>query len=285
MPALLALFCWSALAAATAEPGPRIVEIEGYAGAAMEPFVSADGRWLLFNDDKNPGTDKDLHAAERSGPDRFRYLGPLAGANSKGVDGVPSLDSAGGLYFVSTRSYDKDRVSLYRAPFKDGRAGTPEQVPGISLGKGGWINMDAEITADGSLLYYTQTQFKLFRPVPARSDILIARREGGGFVPLEDSARLFQNVNSEHLEFAPSVSKDGLELFFTRLSRRGRRLRFELLLSTRAGAALPFGPPRVLAASDDVLEGPCLSGDDRRLYYHQRIDGRFRILVRERPFF
>jgi hypothetical protein len=51
------------MAAAAAEEfsGPRAVEIVGYRDHAMEPFVSRDGRYLLFNNRNDPSENTDLH--------------------------------------------------------------------------------------------------------------------------------------------------------------------------------------------------------------------------------
>ena len=103
--------------------GPRPVEILGYSGSAMEPFVSRDGRYLLFNDFDEARGDKDLEWAERAGGGSFRYRGPIEGVNTRAVEGAPSLDRDGTLYFISTRSYDRTLSTVYRASFRNGRAG------------------------------------------------------------------------------------------------------------------------------------------------------------------
>ena len=44
---------------------PERVAIVGYTGAAMEPFVTPDARYLLFNNSNDPAIDTHLHYAER----------------------------------------------------------------------------------------------------------------------------------------------------------------------------------------------------------------------------
>ena len=87
-----------------ASPGPfanlEPVTIRGYSGDAMEPFITRDGRYLLFNNRNDPSVDTQLHFAERVDDVTFDHRGELLGANSAALDGVPSLDSAGTLYFV-----------------------------------------------------------------------------------------------------------------------------------------------------------------------------------------
>jgi hypothetical protein len=51
---------------------PKRVEITGYEDDAMEPFISRDGRYLLFNNLNEPATNTDIHFAERK--DDFTWL-------------------------------------------------------------------------------------------------------------------------------------------------------------------------------------------------------------------
>jgi hypothetical protein len=83
---------------------PKPVTIRGYSGQAMEPFLTRDGRYLLFNNSNDPATDTDLQYAERVDDGTFDYRGKIRGANSAALDAVPSMDREGNLYFVSTRS-------------------------------------------------------------------------------------------------------------------------------------------------------------------------------------
>src|SRR5262245_43242683 len=82
---------------------PQPVAISGYQGHAMEPFISRDGRYLLFNNLNDPSENTDLHWAERVTPLSFRYRGKIEGANTDALEGVPTLDRNGTLYFVSPR--------------------------------------------------------------------------------------------------------------------------------------------------------------------------------------
>ncbi len=95
---------------------------------------------------------------------------------------------------------------------------------------------------------------------------------------LSSARALLRNVNTAALEYAPAVSSDLLELFFTRLERSGRSPRTAILRSVRPSAAAPFGPPERLASITGFVEAPTLSSDGRSLYYHQLDAGRFVIL-------
>ena len=45
--------------------GEQQIALPDYAGDAMEPFISPDGRQLLFNSSNAPGFDTDLFSAPR----------------------------------------------------------------------------------------------------------------------------------------------------------------------------------------------------------------------------
>jgi hypothetical protein len=111
---------------------PERVTIVGYTGDAMEPFVTRDGRYLLFNNRNFPPEKTDLFYAERIDVRTYRFRGPLAGANSPELDAVASVDCAGTLYFVSNRSYAATLSTIYRARFRDGAVTNVEIVPGVS---------------------------------------------------------------------------------------------------------------------------------------------------------
>jgi hypothetical protein len=78
--------------------------IRGYRDDAMEPFVTKDGRYLLFNNRNDPRIDTRLLYAERVDDLTFEHRGETGGVNTGALEGVPSLDRNGNLYFVSIRS-------------------------------------------------------------------------------------------------------------------------------------------------------------------------------------
>jgi hypothetical protein len=254
---------------------PERVTIEGYDGDAMEPFVSRDGKYLFFNNLNEPKVDTNLHWADRIDDLHFKYRGELKGVNTAALEGVPSMDRDGNFYFVSNRSYDKTASTLYRGKFRDGVISQIELVPGVSLGRPGMVNFDAEISADGNTLYFVESQFSLFgQPIWAR--ILIARRSGSGFVPDPSSESIMRAVNlmgganSDALIYAPATSTSECELFFTRVGPEGPAI----YRSTRAGKEKPFEAPQRLAAIAGFVEGPTLSADEHSLYYHKKENGR-----------
>lgn len=256
---------------------PQRVEIRGYQGDAMEPFITKDGRYLLFNNRNDPKIDTKLLFAERVDDLTFDYRGELEGANTSALEGVPSVDRHGNLFFVSTRSYAETLSTIYRGRFGQGRVSGIELVAGISLRQRGMVTFDAEVSADGSTLFVADGRFAGGH-VPETADIDIAVRDGAGFRRLPGARDLLRNVNTAALEYAPAVSGDLLELFFTRLEGSARSPRTAILRAVRPDAGAPFGAPQRLASITGFVEAPALSGDGRSLYYHRLDGGRFVIL-------
>ena len=266
---------------------PERVTLRGYDGDVMEPFVTRDDRYLLFNNLNDPKVDTDLHYARRISDTEFEYLGPLDGANSLGkTDGVPSVSRDGLLVFVSTRAYDRTHSTLYKGRFGDGGVTEVSPLAGdVSRRRPPWFNMDAEISADGNTLYYVENEFDPGRGRPKSSNILIARRhDGGGFFVDPDASRIMARINTVRLEYAPAISVDETELFFTRaagllVGHQGGGAGLQIYVAHRSRKGEPFGEPQRVASIHGFVEGPTLSGDGKRLYFHRRDGGRFNLYM------
>jgi hypothetical protein len=249
---------------------PQCAKIVGYDDDAMEPFLTRDGQYLLFNSSNAPGKNTELHFARVRDELTFDYLGPLRGANSPVLDGVPTLTADGALFFVSIRSYDATRASVYRGRFLHGT------VDGVSLVEGlprepSIVNFDVEVTADGSALYYARGLFR-GGPVPEAADLQVAVRSGETYVRSDAQSAALAAVNTPAaLEYAAALSPDERELFFTRLV--GTQPAIYRAVRPMKDAA--FGPPARIAAITGFVEAPTLSADGQRLYYHQRVGSRF----------
>jgi Tol biopolymer transport system component len=89
-------------------------------------------------------------------------------------------------------------------------------------------------------------------------------------IGLEDGAQL-KNVNTGALEYAPAVSRDALELFFTRIEGAAPAI----YRAEHRSDKEPFGAPQRVSAITGFVEAPALSPDGRALYYHKLEDGRF----------
>lgn len=254
---------------------PEPVVVRGYDDHLMEPFLSRDGRWLFFNNRNEPPEKTDLHYAKRVNDLLFDYRGPVAGANSPALDGVPSMDRDGRFYFVSTRDYSRNFETLWRGRWADGKVTGVAPVPGISRHQARWVNFDAEISADGQTLYYVDGMLSWPLPGPPKvAKLAMARRQGETFVPLPQSAAWLAEVNTSALEYAPAISADELELFFTRLSQTEHGPALGIYRAARARIDAPFGTPERVTAIEGFVEAPTISPDGRSLYYHAKIEGR-----------
>ena len=175
--------------------------------------------------------------------------------------------------FVSTRSYDQTLSTLYWGAFADAAVTDVALIPGVSRDEATVVNFDAEISADGSALYFVDGVIDPGAPAPRDADLVIGDRAAAGFTRRADSAEYFANINSTALEYAPATTADQLELFFDRWDPTTPDIAPAIYHATRASTADPFGVPcRVAAIGDALVEGASVSPDGRGLYYHQ-LDG------------
>ncbi len=270
---------------------PQPVEIIGYSGNAKEPFISRDGRYLFWNSDgsDDPETNGDLYYAEGNDGGGFESLGEVQGVNTPFLDAVPSMDRDGNFYFISTRDYrpfDGEYMTVYRGVFADGTVSDVSRVRGnldVEFETPGWLFMGAEISFDGDTLFYSKAFFSL---VPGdtglkKADIGFAHRVADDFMVPDNESKILRNINTrQHLEFAPSLSNDLLELFFTRLTvlRDGRYGQFQMYRASRSHVHDPFGVPELIdVISEGFVEAPSISGDGQTLYYHRHDGQRFSI--------
>jgi hypothetical protein len=243
----------------------------------MEPFISRDGRYLFFNNSNDPAVNTNLHWAERVDDQTFQYKGEISGVNTAALEGVASMDSYNVFYFVSTRSYNQTASTLFWGVFTNGAVSGIELVPGVSTSTPGIVNFDAEVSPDGSTLYFVESQIG---PTGLQTaDILIAERNGTSFVRSSNSAAIMQQINTNALEYAPAISASGLEIFFTRLEGNAPLI----YIATRASTSAPFDSPKRVQAITGFAEAPTLSPDEKSLYYHKNENNQFVIYRVTRP--
>lgn len=263
---------------------PELMRIDGYSGDCMEPFITADGRYLFFNNSNSNEVQTHIHLARRTGSTTFQHVGIVPGTVSHSKDMAPTIDSSENLYFTTLRSFDKDGQSLYVGKLANQSVAAVKPVPGtISPGTPGWINMDCDISPDGRTLYISRAQFAPGAPAPRQSDLLIARERNGKFEIDTSSNTVLSAINTQALEYAPSISKSGLELFFTRAGElivggknSGATLR--IMVAKRSNTQEPFGEPRVIRSIQGFVEAPTLTADLSELFFHKKDDsGRLRI--------
>jgi Tol biopolymer transport system component len=247
---------------------PQRVTIRGYDDDAMEPFLTRDGRYLLFNNLNEKKVNTNLHFASRVDDLTFRYEGEIRGVNTPELEGVPTMDAQGTLYFVSPRNYKETRSTIWRGKFTDGTVTELALPPGVSRQQAGWVNFDVEVSPDGNTLYFVDSEFS-FWGKPKSADLVIAQRQGDTFVWSPQSGELLKNVNTAAWEYAPAISADGLELFLTRVDRNPRQPP-AIFRTTRKTLQEPFAVAKRIAAIEGFVEGPTLSPDERSLYFHKK---------------
>ena len=264
---------------------PKKVSIIGLEFSAMEPFISRDSKYLFFNSDENdiPLSGKNIFYAERIDDLTFQYKGEVKGINSDVVDGVLTMDRYNNFYYVSVKNYNRkhDFVTVYRGKFKDGYVSDIQPIPELSLQTPGWLNMDIEISADGLTLYSTQTYFG-DGPPPTKSYFFSASLRDNKFIVDDNSEDIFKNINTNDLEYAASISSDGLEIFFTRGSSFRTSPKFISFYASRSDINSPFATPEPITAITGFAEAPAVTDGGKLIYYHKFDKDRFYIYALQR---
>ncbi len=183
----------------------------------MDPFVSPDGRYLLFSSER-PRPDgraakMDLWIAERGahGWRTPRHLG--AAVNSDGDELYASMDRHGTVYFGSDRGGE---WNIYRSPrLRNGHYGPAEPVPGAVNTAQRW-EFNPDISPDGRTLLFTRLDLPN-DALPDQGygfgDLYAARLTDGRF---GQAHNLGPCVNTAADEFHPTVLWEYGLLFYAR---------------------------------------------------------------------
>lgn len=283
---------------------PRAVTISGYVGDAMEPYISRDGNILFFNNlnaatlSNGEENDTNIHYATRVDDVTFEYIGPVIGASEDNLiqqnelEGVPTMDGGGRFYFIRTLDYldntsENYLRSIYSANYANGSLTDIQSVANLRTDRQagessvpGELNFDVEIHQDGQVLYFVQGIFS-GNAFPDEADIGIANNNAGEFVVDAASDELFEQINTNNLEYAAAISTNQLELYFTRASGNSfLGFDFEILVATRDSLSQAWRTPVVInAIQGEITEGPSITTDGTLLYYHQKVDGVFQVFV------
>jgi hypothetical protein len=251
----------------TAFSNPEIVTINGYNGNMMEPFISRDGTYLFFNDS---GPARDIYYATFINETTFQYQEAITAINTAAVDGVSTMDVTNTFFYVSTANYNPPIMydTLYTGTWDGSTVNGSTPVTGLAITTPGFINFDIEVSPDGSTLYFNDGDFTGGNTVPDAANIAIAVKSGSGFTRDPNSVTIMANVNTNNnLEYAPAISADGLELFFTRFNRDTSEA--HIYRAIRSNTSSPFEVPQLVSAIEGQVEGPTLSPDEKSLYYHK----------------
>ena len=274
-----------------AEPSSRLYQnpeqttIDGYDDDCMEAQVTGDGKYLLFNNSNGSFVDTHIHICKRTGDNRFQHLGLLPGSVSKSKDMAPTMDGAGNLYFTCLKTFEKDGHSIYVGKFGEEKLLNFDLLQGdISPHKPAEINMDCGVSKDGNTLILSRAHFANYFLPPDRSDLVFAARIGGSFTVRPEHQKFLAEQNTSALEYAPCLSSDELELFYTRcgkVSKDDKRadngVYFRNMYARRASQSEPFGKPHVLSDLSGFVEAPTITDDGREMFYHKKVGAKFRI--------
>lgn len=254
---------------------PQRVNVLGWVGDVMEPFLSRDGNVLFFNNRLSPPTLTDLHWAVRLDDLNFLYVAPVHGANDATLDAVATMSVDGSFCFVSARSYATTLSSVYCGLFVDGLVLNPVLQRRVSLRTFGRAMFDVETSADGMEMLLADGHFQ-GKPLPVAADLRMATWRGDQYVLAPEFDPLFAAVNSDELEYGSAISADGLTLAFTRL--RATLPRFanaSIWVARRTARDQPFGAPRQLRAITGFAEAPTFAPDGVTIYFHRLEGDRF----------
>ncbi|HWB24511.1 MAG TPA: hypothetical protein VG738_03480 [Chitinophagaceae bacterium] len=254
---------------------PVRITIKGYSGNCMEPFITRDGSTLLFNNLNAAPENTNLHWATRINDSTFEYKGEITGVNTDSLEGVPSMDSLGNLYFISNRSYSNTLSTIYHCNFSNGAATSISLVKGVSKQKPWWVDFDVEISTDGQTLYFTDGRFNNSNN-PETADLVIAEKDGTGFKRLANSDAIMENINTGGLEYGACISADQLTLYFTRVPLPLTQTSApEIMVATRNSKDEPFSIPSKIESITGFAEAPTIAPSQQIVYYHKKEDGRF----------
>jgi hypothetical protein len=254
---------------------PQRVTVQGYDGQIMEPFLSRDGNTLFFNNLNNPSVDTNLHWSTRVSNTLFEYQGELQGVATEDLEGVPTMDQNNTMFYVYTGDYFETLQSIYTGNYSAGSLTDISAVENLSLNVPGWINFDVEVSNDGQSLYFVDGRYDE-NGGPYEANFSIARKNGNEFQRDPGSAMLLANINTDDLEYAAAISKDELELCFTRIiGAISVNSEAHIYIATRAAINLPFSEPQEITEITGFVEGPTFSANDNGIYYHKKENGVF----------
>lgn len=267
------------------------VTINGLTFDAMEPSISADAHYLFFNS-LNNGSTTALYYATKINDSTFNYAGALTGADQTTppyLDAVASSDSANNFYWTSTRNFPTQFDNYFHGTFNGTDVVNIGRVHGtFYIYSTGWIMMDASINYSGNLLYYTNAYFGPTYAgcgIPCEAKLGVAQKlNDSTFSKLSNSDGIMQNINdTNYVVYAPNISNNGLELYYTRVLKSNLAQGTEICVSFRTNLTDTFSLPSVFyPASTLTPEATTLTSDQLEIYYHKKEGGLFKIFLRYR---
>jgi hypothetical protein len=240
----------------------------------QSPFISADGLSLYFSG--GPTSSEDLWMTERNSvhDDWGKPTSLGSPINTSLHEFGPSISPDGlELYFHDAASswgytprpggLGECDIWVSTRPTQDHPWTEPKNLGGVV--NSSYIDENPKISSNGLSLYFSSDRPGSF----GRNDIWIAQRA----TPLDrwgEPVNLGSVVNSEAGDSGPSISADGLALFFNS-DRSGGYGLDDLYMTTRSTINDPWGTPVNLGPIVNTANygevTPCISADGRTLYF------------------
>lgn len=254
----------SAVASPSQWSTPKRVRIKGYESPGdnkMEVGISPDGAIIFFNNSNKKPAKTDVFYATRVGDDDtlFEFRGPIEKANKSGVlDATPAYDREGRLSFVSSRVKPP---AVYWGYFANGEVRDVELVP-MPLPKP-FFALDMELGSDRNTVVFTYRSWR----EKNHMDVGYAEWNGQKYIMPDNWKDILAEVNTDAWEYAPDITTDMLELWFTRLIPGGGPVIYS---ATRKSTSEPFTIIARHPTITGLVEAPTLTGDNNTMYYHCR---------------
>ena len=268
------------------------VTINGLTFDTMEPSIAVGGNYIFFNS-LNDGITTSLYYATKVNDSTFTYTGALTGANqiiTPRLDAVASSDSLNKFFWTSTRNFPTQFDNCFHGTFNGTDVMNIGRLHGtFYIYTIGWIMMDAEINYSGNLLYYTNAYFGPTYAgcggVPCQAKLGIAQKQNDStFNKLSNSDGIMQNINdTNYLVYAPNISKNGLEIYYTRVLKSNVSLGTQICVSVRSNLADTFSLPSIFHSFSTLIpEATTLTSDQSKIYYHKKSGGLYKLFLRYR---
>lgn len=251
-------------------PGVNSAFFEG------SPTVSANEKTLFFTSNRVDGQEDLFVSTRQRRHDPWgeaMNLGPPINTPTANENGLRlSLDGKA-LYFSSNRQGGPGTSDLYVATRR-----SKNHPWSAARNLGPLLNTELfegfpTPSADDNTLYFSRsTTFD-----SPDSDIWVTTRPNRD-EPWGIPERLAESINGPSAEFAPSISTDGLTLYFA--SQRPGNIGFlDIWVARRTTTSGPWGPPENLGPSVNtrfaVTLAPFISANGRRLYFMSTRPGGF----------
>jgi hypothetical protein len=147
--------------------------------------------------------------------------------------------------------------------------------------------MGVEISKDGNTIFVSNAKFNIGEKFPYKGNIRFAIRRGKEFNIPKNEMDILANINTDNaIEYAGELSADELELFYSQVTLSTPPV-FKLYYAKRDQKNGKFKTPISITEPFDeniyaFVEGPSLTNDGKRLYYHKLKNGIFSIFMLSR---